>query len=151
MSDYEEQIDDETKVAIGAEFMKYAPPGEFNEVYNDVAKLLANEELLKQATSEVKWSWLINYYSLKHNRVKTVKTSLSNRSIVQSVNLDIFWSFAITVTNFTGFQTNKTIRRDITVKIEFYSGSVKMTTGFVDKILAYDNPIYTFFDDSKYW
>ena len=53
MSDYEEQIDDETKVAIGAEFMKYAPPGEFNEVYNDVAKLLANEELLKQATSEV--------------------------------------------------------------------------------------------------
>jgi len=119
MSDYEEQIDDETKVAIGAEFMKYAPPGEFNEVYNDVAKLLANEELLKQATSEVKWSWLINYYSLKHNRVKTVKTSLSNRSIVQSVNLDIFWSFAITVTNFTGFQTNKTIRRDITVKIEF--------------------------------
>ena len=151
MSDYEEQIDDETKVAIGAEFMKYAPPGEFNEVYNDVAKLLANEELLKQATSEVKWSWLINYYSLKHNRVKTVKTSLSNRSIVQSVNLDIFWSFAITVTNFTGFQTNKTIRRDITVKIEFYSSSVKMTTGSVDKILANDSPIYTFFDDSRYW
>ena len=55
----------------------------------------------------------------KHNRVKTVKTSLSNRSIVQSVNLDIVWSFAITVTNFTGFQTNKAIRRDITVKIEF--------------------------------
>ena len=122
MSDYEEQIDDETKVAIGAEFMKYAPPGEFNEVYNDVAKLLANEELLKQATSEVKWliKWLINYYSLNTiARVKTVKTSLSNRSIVQSVNLDIVWSFAITVTNFTEFQTNKAIRRHITVKIRF--------------------------------
>ena len=53
MSDYEEPIDDETKVAIAAEFMKYAPPGEFNEVYNDVAKLIANDDLLKQATAEV--------------------------------------------------------------------------------------------------
>ena len=84
MSDYEEQIDDETKVAIGAEFMKYAPPGEFNEVYNDVAKLLANEELLKQATSEVNTVWLINYYS--HNRIER---SLSNRSMIQSVILVI--------------------------------------------------------------
>ena len=54
-----------------------------------------------------------------NSQVKTVKTSLSNRSIVQSVNLDIVWSFAITVTNFTGFQTNKAIRRHITVKIRF--------------------------------
>ena len=53
MSDYDEPISDETKVEIAAEFMKYAPPGEFNEVYNDVAKLVDNPELLKQATSLV--------------------------------------------------------------------------------------------------
>ena len=58
MSDYEEPIDDETKVSIAAEFMKYAPPGEFNEVYNDVAKLIANDELLRQATSEVRTTFI---------------------------------------------------------------------------------------------
>ena len=33
MSDYEQEapIDDETKAEIAAEFLKYAPPGEFNE------------------------------------------------------------------------------------------------------------------------
>lgn len=51
MSDYDEPISDETKVEIAAEFMKYAPPGEFNEVYNDVAKLVDNPDLLKRATS----------------------------------------------------------------------------------------------------
>ena len=53
MSDYDEPISDETKVEIAAEFMKYAPPGEFNEVYNDVAKLIDNPDLLKRATSIV--------------------------------------------------------------------------------------------------
>ena len=61
MSDYEEPIDDETKVSIAAEFMKYAPPGEFNEVYNDVAKLIANDELLRQATSEVITTFITTY------------------------------------------------------------------------------------------
>lgn len=33
MSDYEQEapIDDETKAEIAAEFLKYAPPGEFEE------------------------------------------------------------------------------------------------------------------------
>ena len=53
MSDYDEPIDDETKVEIAAEFLKYAPPGEFNEVYNDVTKLVNDPELMKQATSQV--------------------------------------------------------------------------------------------------
>lgn len=52
MSDYDEPIDDETKVEIAAEFLKYAPPGEFNEVYNDVTKLVNDPELMKQATSQ---------------------------------------------------------------------------------------------------
>jgi len=52
MSDYEESIDDETKVSIAAEFMRYAPPGEFNEVYNDVAALVDDETILKKAAAE---------------------------------------------------------------------------------------------------
>jgi capping protein alpha len=63
MSDYEEPIDDETKVSIAAEFMKYAPPGEFNEVYNDVAKLIANDELLRQATSEAVGEYNIQQFT----------------------------------------------------------------------------------------
>ena len=52
MSDYEESIDDDTKVTIAAEFLRYAPPGEFNEVYNDVAALVDDETILRKATAE---------------------------------------------------------------------------------------------------
>lgn len=52
MSDYEESIDEETKVTIAAEFLRYAPPGEFNEVYNDVAALVDDETILRKATQE---------------------------------------------------------------------------------------------------
>ena len=53
MSDYEtETIDDETKAEIAAEFLKYAPPGEFNEVYNDVAVLVDDENILKKGAAE---------------------------------------------------------------------------------------------------
>ena len=64
MSDYDEPISDETKVEIAAEFMKYAPPGEFNEVYNDVAKLVDNPELLKQATSLVITVFLYHFWGM---------------------------------------------------------------------------------------
>jgi len=54
MSDYEQEapIDDETKAEIAAEFLKYAPPGEFNEVYNDVAALLDDENILRKGAAE---------------------------------------------------------------------------------------------------
>jgi capping protein alpha len=63
MSDYEQEIiDDETKVSIAAEFMRYAPPGEFAEVYNDVAALVNDDAILKRATSEAIGQWNVDQF-----------------------------------------------------------------------------------------
>jgi capping protein alpha len=51
MSDYSEQIPGREKIRIISNFIKSAPPGEFNEVFNDVRVLLDDDQLLKEGAS----------------------------------------------------------------------------------------------------
>lgn len=47
MSDEYAPLTDEQTAAIASEFLLNAPPGEFNEVFNDVRTLMNNDDLLK--------------------------------------------------------------------------------------------------------
>nr|UEK51484.1 CAPZA [Parasacculina yatsui] len=67
MTQYTSHLTEAQQVDIVSNFILHAPPGEFNEVFNDVRCLLNNDNLLKQGASKA---------FVQHNKEQLVQVSL---------------------------------------------------------------------------
>ncbi|XP_001952345.1 F-actin-capping protein subunit alpha [Acyrthosiphon pisum] len=65
----EELISDQDKIKIVSDFILHSPPGEFNEVFNDVRGLVNNDALLKEGTC---WAFAL------YNKEQTLPIKLEN-------------------------------------------------------------------------